>query len=33
LNIEVSEDINADIITASIRPLAPFGMSFTTSRG
>ena len=33
LNIDVSEDISAAIITASIRPLAPAGIRSITSLG
>lgn len=33
LNIDVNEDINAAIITASIRPRAPSGINFIISRG
>ena len=33
LKTDVSDDIRADIITASMRPLAPSGSRFTTNLG
>ena len=33
LKMDVSDDIKADIITASMRPRAPSGMSSMTSSG
>ena len=33
LKIDVNEDINADIITAIIKPFSPFGISSNTSIG